>query len=46
MNLPAPGAVRTLVGAESARGRDLDVGRVGEIDGWHLLESATAESAA
>jgi hypothetical protein len=44
LNLHEPRAVRTLLDAALTRGWKPDEGRVVEVDGWPLLESATGQS--
>ncbi|MGV9288303.1 hypothetical protein [Streptomyces sp. NPDC003719] len=46
MNLHEPGAVRALLDAAVARGRQPQGRRTLEIDGWSLLEAAVAAQAA
>ncbi|MFI9809226.1 hypothetical protein ACIHEJ_33600 [Streptomyces sp. NPDC052301] len=41
LNLHEPGAVRALLDAASARGRQSEERRAMEIDGWSLLETAS-----
>lgn len=46
LNLHEPGAVRALLDAALARGWQPEQSGVVEVDGWPLLEAATAEQSA